>query len=506
MLFCLAIHGIISSLSLHVKIAYLDDVTIIGNAEQIVSDFTTIKDMGTAIGLFPNAAKCELVSVQQSPITAETVARLEGVSVVKAEDAMLLGAPLGPNSLREVLQNHIKQLRIFQSRMALLQSHDAFFLLKSCLLLPKLLFTLRTAPCFEADDLLRAIDACIRDTLALVLNIDCDENAWSQASLPTRLGGLGIPSPSAISSATYLSSLRFTAELADRLAISRASNQSADTAVRHWTSLASCDLPPSHHQSSWTSPIYQRQHEQLLATSDERATARLHGCSARGASAWLSAVPIANLGLRMTNEQIRIAVALRLGANVTSTHPCVCGAQADRKGDHALSCKRSKARHARHRQLNDCISRAMTTAMIPNRLEPVGLLRDDARRPDGESLVPWSRGRCVAWDASCIHRLAASWIGRSTKTGTPAADVAELRKRAKYNDLPNEYSFEPVVCETMGGLGSTTITFLRQLGSRMKEANNDDYAFIHLMQRIGLIIQRGNAAAIMETFNTVTAF
>jgi len=37
-------------------------------------------------------------------------------------------------------------------------------------------------------------DAVLRDSLSATLNIDIDDNRWTQASLPVRLGGLGVRS------------------------------------------------------------------------------------------------------------------------------------------------------------------------------------------------------------------------------------------------------------------------------------------------------------------------
>ena len=173
---------------------------------------------------------------------------------------------------------------------------------------------------------------------------------------------------------------------------------------------------------------------------------------------------------------------------------------ADDRGQHALTCNHTRSRHARHRQLNEVISRALNSALIPNRLEPVGLFQSDQRRPDGETLIPWSRGACLAWDASCIHRLAQSWVGRSINPGTGAADDAEHRKRVKYADLGHEFSFEPVVVETLGGIGTTSYHFLRQLSTRIRNVTGGATILPRLLQQLGIAIQKGNAGCIAECF------
>ncbi|CAH2210161.1 jg9423 [Pararge aegeria aegeria] len=42
--------------------------------------------------------------------------------------------------------------------------------------------------------------------------------------------------------------------------------------------------------------------------------------------------------------------------------------------------------------INDIVRRALASASIPTQLEPPGLFRDDGKRPDGMTIVPWSMG------------------------------------------------------------------------------------------------------------------
>ena len=44
--------------------------------------------------------------------------------------------------------------------------------------------------------------------------------------------------------------------------------------------------------------------------------------------------------------------------------------------------------------------------------EPQGLSRDDGKRPDGLTLVPWQSGRSATWDVTVVHTLAASTCRR----------------------------------------------------------------------------------------------
>ena len=107
--------------------------------------------------------------------------------------------------------------------------------------------------------------------------------------------------------------------------------------------------------------------------------------------AWLRALPVSALGLRMDDDTVRIAVGLRLGAPTCGPHQCRhCSVEVDVFGRHSLSCKKSEGRHFRHSALNDIVKRGLSAAHIPSRLEPTGLLRSDGKRPDGVTLAPWS--------------------------------------------------------------------------------------------------------------------
>ena len=47
---------------------------------------------------------------------------------------------------------------------------------------------------------------------------------------------------------------------------------------------------------------------------------------------WLQAPPITVIGLRLTDEMIRVAAGFRLGADTCEPHPCVCGTTVDARG------------------------------------------------------------------------------------------------------------------------------------------------------------------------------
>jgi hypothetical protein len=73
----------------------------------------------------------------------------------------------------------------------LLDSRDALVLLRSCFSAPKMTYLLRCSPCFGHPELV-AFDVLLKDGLSRITNTDLNEVHWLQASLPVRVGGLGV--------------------------------------------------------------------------------------------------------------------------------------------------------------------------------------------------------------------------------------------------------------------------------------------------------------------------
>ena len=119
----------------------------------------------------------------------------------------------------------------------------------------------------------------------------------------------------------------------------------------------------------------------LEKASDSQTTARLLALACPESGAWLNALLIAALGLCLSDDVVRTAVGLRLGASLCRPHICsCCGATVS--GHMALSCSFSKGHHSHRASLNDVIKRGLQSAGNPSHLEP------DGKQPDGATVVP----------------------------------------------------------------------------------------------------------------------
>src|SRR6218665_2425527 len=291
---------------------------------------------------------------------------------------MLLGASLLPEkALFSALDTCVANLETALDRLQLTARQDVLLLLRC---LPKLMYLLRCAPCYNQLHLID-YDKPLRGGMERILNISLPEDQWMQASLPIKMGGLGVrrvsslalpafwlrlraPSPSSLSSWDQPEMLRTHPLIAHKQTGSK--------------SQATC---PGHKQSLWDKPLLLK----ALSSFRERLhnpydRARLNASMAPHASDWLHALPLTTFNLKLSDEAVRVAVGLRLGSAMYQPHTCVCGAPVSAKGLHGLSCSLGFGRQARHSNTNDSILRSLNRAGIQAIRELSGLTRLDRKR------------------------------------------------------------------------------------------------------------------------------
>ena len=110
---------------------------------------------------------------------------------------------------------------------------------------------------------------------------------------------------------------------------------------------------------------------------------------------------------------------------------------------------------------------SLQKARLPSVLEPPELDRGDGSSPDGIAVFPFSGGRSLVWDCTCVDTFGRVHLNRSAKD---AANSAEERKRCKYAALAEAHQFEPIAIETMGVYGESTRVILRAICRRLVEA------------------------------------
>ncbi|XP_029654943.1 uncharacterized protein LOC115228510 [Octopus sinensis] len=373
-LFAMCVNSVAHSVRSPVNIWYLDDATICGPPRSVLDDLRSIIPALSSIGLEINSSKSEVLNLNiPSDFFAETLDALEhilkGARVSETKDLVILGSPIGHEALSQTLIAKPSNLSDMIERLSLIDAHVGFFLLRNYFSTPRLLYTLRSSPCFRMPNLLSDIDSILKSGAEYLCNIHFDALGWLQSSLPVNLGGIGLRSPVYLALPAFLLSLASSRALTDivlRNLPERKMSVDHVAALALWDSAYTKRPADPSVQGQWDSITCDTLSSVLLQSFDQHRLACLRAGCSPGSGAWLDALSLPNIGTLLDGDCLRVAISLRLGLKICEIHKCRCGAMIDQYGLHPLSCRRSAGRAPRHTALNDVVLRGLNAAGIPS--------------------------------------------------------------------------------------------------------------------------------------------
>ena len=202
----------------------------------VARDVQAIIDSNPTTGIVLNSSKCEN--------TVKNFEIIDKFSIVKnfkrvaAEELTLLGTPvLEGRAVDNTLKDKIATTENSIKRLPTLQSHDALYLLKNLIAMPKLLYTyiLRSSPCSNYP-ILQQFDMVLTNGLEETLNVEHSDTQGKQASLPVHMrgGGLGVRSACMLTPSAFLTSPAAILPLQEAI-LSASATGADDTAVSNIT-------------------------------------------------------------------------------------------------------------------------------------------------------------------------------------------------------------------------------------------------------------------------------
>jgi len=344
---------------------------------------------------------------------------------MKPENEFLLGSPLTDAASTLCLNRKIKDLQGLTKRLKNISMHSAYYLLRISITTPRLIFFLRGSPMWRNESGLTQYDEVLKSSIESILNIELNDKAWIESSLPIKKGGIGIRHASDIALPCFLSSLYNVSALLDQLLPQnyRLADITKLESEERWCRKFG-ELPEESlriYQGAWESyEIIQKigilEHQMNEAVDKARFLTN----SSKESGSWLHCLPSPQLGTHLNNDEFRISIGLRLGIAIVQPHRCVCGTKVNKYGRHGLSCSKASGTLPRHGSANDLIQRSLRSAEIHSKLEPTGCSRTDGKRGDGLTLIPWAKGKSLLWDFTCADTFANSYvktrIGLGSKT------------------------------------------------------------------------------------------
>jgi len=84
--------------------------------------------------------------------------------------------------------------------------------------------------------------------------------------------------------------------------------------------------------------------------------------------------------------------------------------------------------------MNNILWRAVKRAQISSTKGPANFILQNGKRPDGSTLIPWSRGKPMVWDVTVPDTYAESHISDIATEAGAAANQTAANKIAKYDE------------------------------------------------------------------------
>ena len=462
------------------QVWFADDVTAAGHLNHLKA-WDRIVSLSPDYGYYPNASKTWLIVKEDQLEEARTLFDGTGVAIT-TNGRRHLGAVLGMCTFVEHYvqdkvtswTHEVKQL----SKTAATQPHAAYAAFTHGLS-SKWTFLSRTVP--DIQDLLKPLENAIRQHfLPAITGQDAlNDTQRELMALPVRLGGLGITNPCHQSTAQYDASAKITAPLATL--IQQQSRCYPPEAKSAQMSLKKSTRTQRRHQEQATADAL----KDVLPSNLKRA---MDVSTEKGASSWLTTLPIAEHGFALHKGAFRDALCLRYGwrPQQLPSH-CVCGAQFSI--EHALNCPCGGFPSIRHNEIRDITAELMSEVChgvgTEPELQPVTdeqLSHRSANRNDGARLDVvaenfWGRDRQRAFfDVRIFNPFAPS------HRNTPLASCYrrnEAEKRRSYDERVREVehgSFSPLVFSAAGGMGATATTVYKRLSSMIAAKYDKPYS------------------------------
>ena len=304
-LFIDALTEIVEGVTSEMNEWYLDDGNIADEADVILNDFPRLIVGFANMGLQTNYSKCELVFLdnQEEHNRAKILKKFRQIctpiETTEIEDLVILGSPLGKRSLEKTLTEKKEDLERLSLNLKKLENHHALSLLKSAFSIRKLLFILRTSPCFKQPVLLKKYDEILRLSLESISNVKIVDTSWEQATLPVKYDGIGLSSAVQLAPSAFLAPAAGSEKLISEILPedTHLDDELLFSAIEHWHALSDADLTvvikEPAAQKDWSAAVNKQKFAriQLVNANNETPRARVLAYQGKIAGAWLNAYP-----------------------------------------------------------------------------------------------------------------------------------------------------------------------------------------------------------------------
>ena len=289
------------------------------------------------------------------------------------------------------------------------------------------------------------------------------------------MGGLGLANPSESSSLEYEASVTVTEPLVQRIV---AQNHQPPDAADMRSAIS--------HAGAKKNEFLKGREETVKNSLSPRSLRAAELASEKGASSWLTVIPIKDQGYDLNKREFRDAVKMRYNWEISDLpKSCVCGDIFDI--DHAMICKRGGFIIQRHNELRDLEADLLSTVCNDVEVEPVlqeitgeTLNRGASRAPDARLDIHargfWERQRSAFFDVRVCHPNADSYLEQNPEQ---IYRQHESEKKRQYADRVIEVeqgTFTPLIFSSTGGMGTECKIYHKRLVELLSTKKGESYA------------------------------
>jgi hypothetical protein len=484
------------------QVWFADDNAAGGQVVRLRSYWDTLKTVGPPYGYNPKPSKTYLIVKDQEMLQrANEIFAGEGVQIT-AEGERHIGAALGSDNFKtEYVSRKVANWVKDVADLADIAKEEPQCALSAYNtgLSHRWTFLQRTVE--GVSQLFQPLEDAIRNLLIpAVVGRHVSDLERRLLALPYRHGGLGVRNPVNTADTEYRSSVEVTAELTNLI-------------CRQVTDLRMLDADRVKekkreiHANNETALMDEAQ--AISTFLDEKQKKLLQCAGEKGASSWLSALPLQKFGYVLNKREFRDAICLRYGWDIPET-PAFCGCGARNSFDHILVCMKGGYVSMRHNALRDVEAKIMQEVCSDVKVEPM-LLPTDEERTAGSTAVRarldvsargvWGRCERTFVDVRVTHPTAQSYVAKSMQQ---QYSENEREKKNKYNDRiinTEKGSFTPLVFSTAGGMGPECERFNKRLAELMAKKKGEVYSNVmqHIRTRLRFALLRSTIIAIRGT-------
>ena len=483
------------------QVWYADDAAAGGKIQAVKQWWEKLSIHGEKFGYFPNAKKSWLIVKPNCLEEAKRVFSKTAVNIT-SEGRKYLGAALGTENfcngyLSDAILDWTRQIDKLAS-IAQSQPQAAHSALSHGLL-GRWIFTARTNQNFKTFAGL--LESSIQSQLipAITGRSAPGELERKLFSLPARLGGLGITDPTSLSS-EYLNSRKMTAPLVDfilnqEITLGDAPDQqdSLKKQIRKHKGLEIKTLADNVRDN------LSHQHKRMFELANEK-----------GASNWLTVLPLEDHGFSLHKSAFRDALCLRYGwVPPHMSESCPCGGKMS--VEHAMSCPTGGFPTIRHNEIRDTFSHLLSDVCHDVETEPTlqslsgetfslrSSSRDDDARLDISARGFWGgRFEKTYFDVRVFNPNATSYTCFEVASCYRRQEQEKKRKYEERLRKVENASFTPIILSCTGGMSKLTTSFTKKLASMISEKKDTPYGSVinWLRCRLGFALLRASIMCI----------